>query len=104
MGDVTREQRRAIYRFAALVIFIAVAAAAAWLFPLPSLGELQGYFSNTRWGPVLFVLGYAVLTLSPVPKNVLSIGAGAVFGFAAGIGVVIAAALLGSTAAFWLGR
>ena len=104
MGDVTKEHRRALYRFAALVIFIAVAAAAALLFPLPSLEELQGYFTNTRWGPVVFVLGYALLTLSPVPKNVLSIGAGAVFGFSVGIGVVIAAALLGSTAAFWLGR
>ncbi|WP_181578460.1 TVP38/TMEM64 family protein [Arthrobacter sp. AQ5-05] len=74
------------------------------MFPLPSLEELQSYFTNTRWGPVVFVLGYALLTLSPVPKNVLSIGAGAVFGFAVGIGVVIAAALLGSTAAFWIGR
>lgn len=74
------------------------------LFPLPPLEELQSYFTNAGWGPVVFVLGYAVLTLSPVPKNVLSISAGAVFGFAAGVGVVIAAALLGSTAAFWLGR
>lgn len=104
MGGVTEEQRRAIYRFAALVIFIAAAAAAALLFPLPSLEELQDYFTETRWGPVVFVLGYAALTLSPVPKSALSIGAGVVFGLVGGIGVVVAAALLGAAAAFWLGR
>ena len=51
-----------------------------------------------------FILGYAALTLAPVPKNVLSAAAGLVFGFAGGIAVVFIAAVLGSVAAFWLGR
>lgn len=96
--------RRAVIRAAGLLVFIAAAAALVLLFPAPAVDDLQQYFTNTRWGPAVFVLGYAVLTLSPVPKNVLSIGAGVVFGFSGGIGLVVAAALLGATAAFWLGR
>lgn len=97
-------RHRALIRLVLLVAFIAVAAVAVLLFPLPTVDDLQRYFTGTPWGAVVFVLGYAALTLSPVPKNVLSIGAGVVFGFAGGTGVVVAAALLGATAAFWLGR
>lgn len=96
--------RRVVFRFAGLLVFIAAAAVAVLVLPLPTIDQLQGYFTDTRWGPLVFVLGYAALTLSPVPKNVLSIGAGVVFGFAGGIGVVVAAALLGAAGAFWLGR
>lgn len=99
-----RGQHRAGLRMAALVFFVAAAAVAALLFPVPTVEEVQQYFTGTRWGPMVFILGYAALTLSPVPKNVLSIGAGVVFGFAGGVGVVVAAALLGASAAFWLGR
>lgn len=97
-------QHRAGARLAVLVSFVAAAAVAALLFPIPTVEEVQQYFTGTRWGPMVFILGYAALTLSPVPKNVLSIGAGVVFGFAGGVGVVVAAALLGASAAFWLGR
>ncbi|MDJ0457983.1 TVP38/TMEM64 family protein [Arthrobacter sp. NQ7] len=97
-------RHRALIRLVWLLVFIAAAAAALLLFPLPSVDDLQRYFTGTPWGAGVFVLGYAALTLSPVPKNVLSIGAGVVFGFAGGTGVVLSAALLGATAAFWLGR
>ncbi|SDI76622.1 Uncharacterized membrane protein YdjX, TVP38/TMEM64 family, SNARE-associated domain [Arthrobacter subterraneus] len=56
------------------------------------------------WGPVGFGLGYAALTLAPVPKNVLTVAAGVLFGFGAGFLIVYLAAMLGATAAFWLGR
>lgn len=100
----SKKVRRAVIRFAGLLVFIAAATVTVLVLPLPTLDHLQGYFTDTRWGPLVFVLGYAALTLSPVPKNVLSIGAGVVFGFAGGTGMVVAAALLGATAAFWLGR
>ncbi|GAB3557797.1 hypothetical protein GCM10027405_03210 [Arthrobacter alkaliphilus] len=96
--------RRAWARLMVLVFFVAAAAIAALLFPVRTVEEVQRYFTGTPWGPAVFILGYAALTLSPVPKTVLSIGAGVVFGFAGGVGVVVAAALLGAMAAFWLGR
>lgn len=39
-----------------------------------------------------------------MPKSVLSVAAGLVFGFAGGIAIVFDAAILGSVVAFWLGR
>ena len=41
------------------------------------------------WGPVIFVAVYVVATVLFVPGSVLTLGAGAVFGVAAGLGVCI---------------
>ncbi len=56
------------------------------------------------WGPVLFVLGYALITLAPVPKGVLSAAAGVAFGFGTAATLVYIAALLGAAVAFIIGR
>ncbi|UKA73523.1 TVP38/TMEM64 family protein [Arthrobacter sp. FW306-06-A] len=96
--------RRAWVRLMVLVLFVAAAVVAALLFPVPTVEDVQQYFTGTLWAPAVFIFGYAALTLSPAPKNVLTIGAGMVFGFVGGVGLVVAAALLGASAAFWLGR
>lgn len=54
--------------------------------------------------PVVFVAAYAAVTLLPVPKNVLSVGAGALFGFGPGTALVWLAAMLGAVAAFAVAR
>ena len=98
-------RRRAVIRLGILLVLVGAAAVAVLVFPVPPVEEIRSYFDGTRWwGAAAFVLGYAVLTLAPVPKNVLSVAAGLVFGFAGGIIVVLAAAILGAVAAFWLGR
>jgi uncharacterized membrane protein YdjX (TVP38/TMEM64 family) len=53
---------------------------------------------------VLFGLLYAVATLAPLPKNVFAALAGLLFGLVEGVVVVLLAALLGASAAFWLGK
>ncbi|MCB5294524.1 TVP38/TMEM64 family protein [Arthrobacter sp. SO3] len=104
-GSVPGSRRGAVIRLGILVVLVAAAAVAALVFPLPSVEDIRNYFGTTGWwGPAAFILAYAALTLAPVPKNVLSVAAGLVFGFAGGIGVVFIAAILGSVAAFWLGR
>lgn len=55
-------------------------------------------------GPVVLVLGYAAATLAPVPKNVLSVAAGAVFGLVVGTVLVVTGACLGAVIAFLLAR
>ena len=59
-------------------------------------------------GAVLFAVGYAGLTLTPLPKNALSSTAGLVFGFPTGLVVVWCGAVTGALTAFglarWLGR
>lgn len=75
------------------------------MFPLPPVGEIRGHLGSAGWwGHAAFILTYAVLTLAPVPQSVLSVTAGLIFGFAGGVAVVFAAAILGAVAAFWLGR
>ncbi len=96
---------RAFPRLGILLFLVAAAAAAVLIFPLPPVEEIRGYFGRTSWwGPAAFIVAYAALTLAPVPKNVLSVAAGLVFGLGGGIAVVYAGAMLGSVAAFWLGR
>jgi uncharacterized membrane protein YdjX (TVP38/TMEM64 family) len=92
-------------RLVLLVLFIALASVVAFVLPTPTVAEIRTMLDGLGWwGVAAFVLGYAALTLAPVPKSVLSIAAGVLFGFSGGLLVVYAAAMLGATAAFWLGR
>jgi uncharacterized membrane protein YdjX (TVP38/TMEM64 family) len=56
------------------------------------------------WGPVVFILGYAVAVVAFVPGSVLTLAAGAIFGLAAGTVYVLIAATLGATGAFLVSR
>ncbi len=56
------------------------------------------------WGPVAFVVGYAVAVVAFVPGSVLTLAAGAIFGLVEGTLVVFLGATLGSTAAFLVSR
>lgn len=77
----------------------------AVLIDLPDRAVLQRRLDGAGfWGPVLFVLAYAVLALAPVPKAVFSVVGGAVFGFAVALPLVLTGAMLGSLAAFQIGR
>ncbi len=105
MTAVPGARSRALRRAAVLLVLVAAAAVAAVFVPLPSQEQLRAAVGAAGWwGPAAFVLGYAALTLAPLPKSVLSVGAGLVFGFTGGLVLVYAAAMLGATAAFWLGR
>lgn len=92
-------------RLALLVLFVALASVVALVLPTPTVAETRTMLDGLGWwGVAAFVVGYAALTLAPVPKSVLSVAAGVLFGFPGGLLVVYAAAMLGATAAFWLGR
>lgn len=56
------------------------------------------------WGPVLFVLAYAVLTMLLVPGSPLTIAAGVLFGPWVGTLLVVVGATAGATGAFLWGR
>lgn len=53
---------------------------------------------------VVFTLGYAACSVAMVPRPVMSVAAGALFGAAAGTAVGLAGTLLGAAATFALGR
>lgn len=92
-------------RAVALGVFVAVAVAVGVLVPLPSVEDVRAAVAELGpWGGVALALAYAAVTLTPAPKNVLSIAAGLAFGFWTALVWVYLGALLGAAIAFVLGR
>ncbi|MGY6497206.1 MAG: TVP38/TMEM64 family protein [Microcella sp.] len=105
-SDRRRSSRTAIVvKAVTLTVFVAIAVTVGILVDLPELEEIQQ--AVTELGPiavVAFIGAYGLITLTPAPKAVLSIAAGAVFGFWAAVPIVIVGAMIGATTAFFLGQ
>lgn len=56
------------------------------------------------WGPVAFILGYALAVVAFAPGSVLTLAGGAIFGLGRGTLYVFIAAVLGSSLAFLVAR
>jgi len=56
------------------------------------------------WGPVVFIVGYALAAIAFVPASILTLAAGAIFGVARGVLYVFVAAVLGACGAFLVAR
>lgn len=97
--------RQASWRLALLLFIVGVGVVVAVTVGLPSVTQLrEGFAGLGPWAAVVFVLGYAVATLAPIPKSLFTLAAGAVFGVAVGVLIVMAGATLGALAAFYLAR
>ena len=83
----------------AVIFAIRVLPVAQWLESFQTFVREAGPL-----GYVLYVIVYVVCCVLLIPALALTLGAGAIFGFAAGSAVVIVGATLGATAAFLLGR
>ncbi len=73
------------------------------------LGGLIPQFSHWveaqgAWGPVLFVVGYALATVALIPGSLLTLAAGAIFGLTKGTLVVFLGASSGACLAFLVSR
>lgn len=98
-------RRAAVLRLVALVVLVAAALALAQLIGIPSIDGLRARFEPWGWwGAAAYAGLYAVATLSPLPKAVFSLGAGALFGLVPGVGVVVVGACAGAVLAFCLAR
>ncbi|CAA9408257.1 MAG: hypothetical protein AVDCRST_MAG75-2575 [uncultured Propionibacteriaceae bacterium] len=88
-----------------LAAFLTLATAALLAIDLPPVHAIQEQVRTAgAAGTAGFVLGYALLTLGPVPKAAMSATAGLLFGWAGGAVVVWVASMLGAAAGFWLAR
>jgi uncharacterized membrane protein YdjX (TVP38/TMEM64 family) len=56
------------------------------------------------WGPVVFIVGYALAAIAFVPGSILTLAAGAIFGVVRGVVYVFVAAVLGASGAFLVAR
>jgi MYXO-CTERM domain-containing protein len=95
------------YPWLRLALFggVLLAGAVLLLVAPPDGGEMRGQVAAAgAWAGVAFVGAYVVATLLVLPKNVLSVVAGALFGPVFGVVLVWLAATVGAAAAFWVGR
>ncbi len=96
---------RLVLRLTGFAVVLVGAAVIATSVGVPSVGQLRASFAAAGWmGGIGFAVAYAAISLSPLPKTVFSLAAGAVFGIAEGIPVVLAGAMAGAVCAFFIGR
>lgn len=96
VSALLKGHRRALWRLGAFVVFIVAVIVVGLVVPVPSVEQVRGAADSAGTvGVLVFVLGYAALTLTPLPKNVLSMAAGLTWGFAGGSLLVYLGALLG---------
>ena len=89
----------------ALLAVVAAGVAVALAIGVPPIEEVRAAVDSAGSGaPVLYVLLYAALTLTPTPATLTSITAGVLFGLPLGLLVVLAGAVTGSAVGFGLAR
>jgi len=94
-----------------LVLVTLLAGTACWvvLGGAGLLGDIRRWVDGLGvWGPLVFVLCYALAVTALLPGSVLTASAGALFGLTVGVVVVMAGAIAGAVLSFglarWLGR
>ncbi len=92
-----------------LTLVIAAVALAALILGGRQAGQYLPQFASWVeslgfWGPLVFILGYAVATVAFVPGSLLTLAAGAIFGLVQGTLYTFVGATLGASAAFLVAR
>ncbi|WP_085999022.1 TVP38/TMEM64 family protein [Nocardia higoensis] len=99
---------RALLRNPRIVALLAVLGAlcvAAVLVPLPTPQQIQDWAGSLgAWFPPVFLLIYAVVAVAPVPRTVLTVSCGLLFGAGLGIAVALTATALAAVLALRLVR
>lgn len=92
-------------RAAGICVLVAAVVLVAVTVGLPDRSQLRAEFGSLGVGAGFAFAGlYAAVSLSPLPKTVFTLAAGALFGLAEGLIVVLAGATVGAVAAFSLAR
>jgi len=92
-----------------LYIVIGLAVVAALLFGGGKIAHYIPQFAEWVaslgvWGPVVFILGYAVAAIAFVPGSLLTLAAGIIFGLAKGTVFTLIGATLGASGSFLIAR
>ncbi|MBM7770727.1 putative membrane protein YdjX (TVP38/TMEM64 family) [Actinokineospora baliensis] len=94
--------RRALLILLAAVLALVVIGS---LIPVPNPVQVRTWAEGLGWAtPVVFLVGYALLTVAPIPRTVFNLSAGLLLGGAAGLAVAMVATVIASGLAFWLAR
>lgn len=90
----------------ALLACLLVAFVAAWLLlEVPPLSVMRQWSEAAgAWFPALFWLLYVVITQFPLPRTIMTVSAGILFGTVAGIGIAITATTVSAVISLLLVR
>jgi len=101
MAPVTaRSALRVVLAIVAVVVLVIVGRAAGGYVP-----AFTSWVNGLGvWGPVVFILGYAVAVVALMPAVLFTLAGGAIFGIVWGTIYVFVAAVLGSIGAFLVSR
>jgi len=89
----------ALLIIAAIVVLFRILPVATWLRTFQTYVRGLGAI-----GYVVYIVVYAICIVAFVPASILTLGAGAIFGFVGGTIVVVIGATIGATLAFLLAR
>ena len=91
---------------AAPIAFLLVGVIVAGLFvPTPAISGIQDAVANAgSWAALVFVAGYALITLTAAPKLALSVAAGLIWGLPLGFALAYSGGLIGAALAFMVSR
>lgn len=93
------------WRVALLAALVATIILITFTIGVPNSAQMRGTVAGGGiWPAVAFAAVYALVTLSPLPKTVFTLAAGAIFGIAAGLAVVVVGATVGALGGFGLAR
>ena len=106
MNASTPDRRRSIFKVILVLILVVALVAAVRFFNVQQLfREALAWISGLGpLGPIMFIGLYIVACVFLLPGAILTLGAGAVFGFAQGAIAASIGATLGATCAFLVGR
>ena len=87
------------------VSLLVLATVAAVAVPVPTPLQMRGWAQSVGVAaPLLFLLGHALVTVTPVPRTVFTLAAGLLFGPLLGVGLSLTATTLSAVLAFALVR
>ncbi|MBV7293444.1 TVP38/TMEM64 family protein [Corynebacterium sp. TAE3-ERU16] len=76
----------------AILAFVGAAAGVIVYVDVPGIGSLRAWSEETGgWFPLAFFTGYVIITQFPVPRTILTLASGVLFGPALGIFIAVAA-------------
>lgn len=88
-------------RLALLGVLATGAVVVAITVGVPPLPEIRARVEAAGWaGPLVYAALFAALSLTPAPATVLTVGAGVLFGWPAGVPVALVGALTGAVLGF----
>ncbi|EPR77558.1 DedA family inner membrane protein YdjX [Leifsonia rubra CMS 76R] len=100
-----KKRASTLWKAGAFVVFLVAIGIVALSIEIPSVEEIQSWAESAgALGAVVFVAAYAVLTLTPAPKAVISIASGLAWGLWTGTLLVLLGATAGAALSFWIGR